>query len=86
MTFPPRSCRDALSSASRATERFARGLAARVNELVADPARAERLGRAGRQCAIERFDWGAIADETVALYASLLSPRAGGLDFSLHLQ
>jgi starch synthase len=51
--------------------RFAAELAARVNELVADPGRAKRLGLAGRRRAVERFSWGAIADETVALYERL---------------
>ena len=46
--------------------------AARVNDLVADPGLAERMGRAGRQRAITSFDWGAIAAQTVQLYASLL--------------
>jgi starch synthase len=52
--------------------RFEADLAARVNELVADPARAEAMGRAGRARAVASFDWGAIADQTVALYRSLL--------------
>ena len=51
--------------------RFAAEFAARVNELVADPERAQRLGLAGRRRAVERFSWGAIADETVALYERL---------------
>ncbi|HVC86761.1 MAG TPA: glycogen synthase [Gaiellaceae bacterium] len=51
--------------------RFAADFAARVNELIADPVRAKRLGLAGRRRAIERFSWSAIADETVALYERL---------------
>ena len=53
-------------------ERFAGDIASRVNELLADPARAERMGKAGRARAIERFSWPAIANETVALYKALL--------------
>jgi starch synthase len=54
--------------------RFAMEFADRVNELLADPARAERFGTAGRQRAIERFSWPAIAAETLALYEQL-TPR-----------
>jgi starch synthase len=50
---------------------FASAFAARVNELLADPARAAEMGRAGRRRAVERFSWGAIADETVDLYRRL---------------
>jgi alpha-maltose-1-phosphate synthase len=49
-------------------ENFVAEFAARVNELLADPERARRMGRAGRRRAIERFSWPAIAAETVALY------------------
>ena len=51
---------------------FAETFAARVNELLADPERAKRMGEAGRRRAIERFSWSAVAAETVALYESLL--------------
>jgi starch synthase len=47
---------------------FAAGFAARVNELLGDPDRARAMGRAGRERAIDRFSWPAIASETVALY------------------
>jgi alpha-maltose-1-phosphate synthase len=53
-------------------ERFASDIAERVNELLADPARARRMGEAGRRRAIEHFGWPAIAAETVALYERLL--------------
>jgi alpha-maltose-1-phosphate synthase len=53
-------------------EQFAADIADRVNELVAAPARAEEMGRAGRQRAIEHFSWSAIAEQTVELYRSLL--------------
>ena len=53
-------------------ERFARDIAERVNELLADPARARRMGEAGRRRAIEHFAWPAIAAETAALYRQLL--------------
>ena len=59
----------------RDPKRFASDLARAINGLLADPARARRLGRAGRRRVIERFSWSAIAERTAALYGSLL---AGG--------
>jgi starch synthase len=50
---------------------FAADFAAAVNELIADPARAERMGRAGRQRAVDQFSWPAIARDTVAVYERL---------------
>jgi starch synthase len=52
---------------------FAADLAAAVNELLADPARAEAFGRAGRERVLRSFSWGAIADQVSALYAELAS-------------
>ncbi|MGZ4534375.1 MAG: glycogen synthase [Nocardioidaceae bacterium] len=55
---------------------FEAGLAEAVNRLAADPALAHRFGRAGRDRAVHRFAWDAIAERTVALYDALLSaPR-----------
>lgn len=51
---------------------YAAGLAEAVNRLLADPARAEAMGRAGRQRAIDVFSWQAIAEQTVALYQQVL--------------
>ncbi len=51
--------------------RFAHDIAERVNALLGDPARAERLGRAGRAAAVERFGWAAIAERVVALYRTV---------------
>jgi len=47
------------------------GLAESVNRLVADPALAERFGRAGRERAVTEFAWDAVAGETVRIYESL---------------
>jgi starch synthase len=44
------------------------GLAKAVNELVADPARAERYGCAGRQRCIEEFSWAHVAEQTLDIY------------------
>jgi starch synthase len=54
-------------------EGFARALADAVNALVADPARAEAMGRAGRRRVVEHFAWPAIAEQTAALYRRLVS-------------
>ncbi len=50
---------------------FEQRLAAAVNRLVADPALAERFGRAGRRRAVSEFAWDAVARETVAVYEAL---------------
>lgn len=51
--------------------RFSRDLAAALNTLLADPARCERMSIAGRRRVEERFSWGAIARQTMALYEEL---------------
>jgi glycogen synthase len=53
-------------------DRFSRDLAARVNELMADPAKRIAFGKAGRQRAIDVFSWSAIARQTKDLYESLV--------------
>ena len=55
---------------------LAADLAARVNELLADPARADAMGFAGRARAVERFGWDVAAAETLALYERLLAVDA----------
>ncbi len=50
---------------------FARDLAARVTELLADPAKRQRFGEAGRKRVEETFAWSAIADQTIELYRQL---------------
>ena len=57
-------------------DRYARDLADAVNRLMADGALRARMGAAGRHRAVEHFSWSAIADETVALYRSLLPSKA----------
>jgi alpha-maltose-1-phosphate synthase len=49
------------------------GLARAVNELVADPAKAERYGRAGRQRCIEEFSWAHVAEQTLEIYRKVCS-------------
>jgi len=56
----------------RDPEKFARDLAARINQLIGDPALCLKFGRAGRERAEEKFGWPAIAQQTKALYKSLV--------------
>ena len=53
-------------------EIYARDLAERINQLMADPAKREAFGKAGRRRAEEIFSWRAIAHQVRDLYASLL--------------
>jgi alpha-maltose-1-phosphate synthase len=46
-------------------------LAAALNALIGDPARAAALGRAGRERAVAEFGWQAVAAQTADLYAEL---------------
>ena len=46
-------------------------LAARLSDVLDDPARAEEVGRAGRQALTERHDWRTIGSETARLYAEV---------------
>jgi alpha-maltose-1-phosphate synthase len=48
-------------------------LAAALNTLLRDPDRAAAMGQAGRKRAVAEFGWPAIAAQTVALYAELVS-------------
>ncbi len=56
-------------------DRFARDLAAQLNALLADPAKASRYGAAGRARVEEKFAWSAIATQTIELYRQLLATR-----------
>jgi glycogen synthase len=53
-------------------DQFARDLAARINQLMADTALRQSMARAGRKRAEEHFSWSAIARQTADLYAQLL--------------
>jgi starch synthase len=56
--------------------KFAQDLGARITELLRDPAKATRMGDAGRRRVEEHFSWTTIAAQTVKLYESLTSQRA----------
>src|SRR4051812_43621342 len=52
---------------------FATGLAARMADLLADPARAAAMGAAGRERVLAEFGWPAIAQQTVEVYETVLA-------------
>jgi alpha-maltose-1-phosphate synthase len=54
---------------------FAKDLGMRVSGLLANPVEAKRMGEAGRKRVEEHFSWTAIADQTIALYQSLIEAR-----------
>jgi starch synthase len=56
----------------RNPDQFARDLAERINELMADAAKREQFGKAGRSRAEAVFSWSAIAKQTADLYAELI--------------
>ena len=53
-------------------DKFARDLAARLRQLLADPARCKQFGKAGRKRVEETFSWRSIASQTVELYRFLI--------------
>ncbi len=57
-------------------EQFARDLAAPIQTLLADPARAKAFGQAGRRRVEEMFAWESIATQTIELYTRLLAASA----------
>jgi starch synthase len=56
-------------------EQFSRDLAARITELLADPARAKAMGEAGRKRVEDRFSWTAIAAQTIKMYEELIAAK-----------
>jgi glycogen synthase len=53
-------------------KKFSRDLAARINQLMANPELQKKFGKAGRKRAEEKFSWAAIAAETKRLYEALV--------------
>ncbi len=66
---------DPVTSFPRDPDRFARDLAAKLSDLLADPEKCRRFGQAGRKRAEEKFSWTSIADQTIALYQSLIEAK-----------
>jgi starch synthase len=56
---------------------FEGALAEAVNAVVADPDRAERYGRTGRQRCIEEFSWAHIAQQTLDIYRKVCGSAEG---------
>jgi glycogen synthase len=57
---------------------FARGLAAAIDRLAADPQLCRRMGEAGRRRVEERFSWTSVARRTLDLYERVTSAVAAG--------
>ena len=53
--------------------RFEADLTAAISELMADPARLDKYGKAGRVRAETHFGWDAVAQQTISLYRSVIS-------------
>jgi alpha-maltose-1-phosphate synthase len=66
---------DPVTSFPRNPDKFARDLAAKLSDLLADPEKCKRFGQAGRRRAEEKFSWTSIADQTIALYRSLIEGK-----------
>ena len=60
-----------LRALKESPEAFAADLADALMRVLEDPARAEEMGRAGRERAIEHFSWESIADRTLEVYRSV---------------
>ena len=66
---------DPVTSFPRHPEKFARDLAARINQLMNDPDTCRRFGDAGRRRVEENFSWTSIARQTIDLYRRLIEQR-----------
>jgi starch synthase len=56
-------------------DNFARALATRISELLADPQKCRVFGEAGRKRAEEKFSWTSSAEQTIQLYGELIAAR-----------
>jgi len=66
---------DAVTSFPENPEQFSRDLAARITELLEDPARAKAMGEAGRKRVEDHFSWTAIAAQTIKMYEELIASK-----------
>lgn len=58
-------------------EAFSKALAAKLNDLLANPDEARAMGEAGRRRVEAQFSWTAIALQTIDLYEKLIAARKG---------
>src|SRR3984957_6060279 len=56
-------------------EQFSRDLAARITELLQNPALAKAMGEAGRKRVEDHFSWTAIAAQTIKMYEELIAAK-----------
>jgi starch synthase len=66
---------DPITSFPTNPEKFARDLAASINNLLSDPEKCRQFGDAGRRRVEEIFSWTAIAQQTIRLYEKLIEQR-----------
>ena len=66
---------DAVTSFPVDAVKFEKDLAAKIADLLADPDKAKKMGELGRKRVEAKFAWEAIADQTIALYESLLTKK-----------
>jgi glycosyltransferase involved in cell wall biosynthesis len=71
----PFEARGATDFEPRDPERFARDLAAAMNDLLADPERRMRMGQRSRQRVERLFSWKSVARRTYDFYQSLIDLR-----------
>ena len=64
---------DPATSFPKQPEKFARDLAVKISDLLADPEKCSRFGAAGRKRVEATFSWEAIASQTVELYQNLIA-------------
>jgi starch synthase len=69
---------DTVTSFPREPEKFAKDLAARINQLLGDPEKCRRFGDAGRKRVEDIFSWTAIAGQTIELYERLIEQKRAG--------
>ena len=62
----------------RDSERFVADLADAMIAMVSDPARAARMGAAGRERAAAEFSWETIGERTLTWYGKVLAARLSG--------
>ncbi len=56
-------------------DKFVADMAAAIDKVMADPAKAKNMGQAGYERARDHFSWESIADQTVKVYEDVLAER-----------